>query len=216
MNTLDFPFEFKSINATGVVEGLAAAFGNIDAGGDKIIPGAFQKSLADRGDRPLPMLLHHDQRRPIGIWTDLKETPQGLSVRGRMTMQTRDAQEAHALATDGALAGLSIGYRVPSGGRRYDGKANVLTQIDLGEVSLVTLPMNDRATISSVKSIHGVRDLEDLLREGAGLSSRKAKAAAGAAWRALNQADDDTAGEAVLNDLFLKSAARIAAITKGN
>ena len=62
--------------------GYGAVFGNVDADGDLIQPGAFQKSLAQAqaGHTPWPvMLLQHGGGRlgsedltPIGVWTDLK------------------------------------------------------------------------------------------------------------------------------------------------
>ena len=62
----------------------------------------------------------------------------------------------------------------------------------------------------SIKSIGGARDIEDLLQES-GMSGRKAKAAASAAWKAININNDDEA-EAQAAAIFNASAARIAAI----
>jgi len=58
-------FDIKSLNDSGSIEGLLAGFGNVDSHGDRILYGAFSKTLAARGERPLPMLLHHDMARPI-------------------------------------------------------------------------------------------------------------------------------------------------------
>lgn len=209
MDTLALPFEFKSLNDAGHIEGLAAAFGNVDGGGDRVIPGAFAATLADRKGAPLPMLLHHDQRRPIGVWTSLTETADGLYAKGRFTMATRDAQEAYALAKDGALAGLSIGYVARK--HAMAGAVRQLQTVDLFETSLVTIPMNDRTKVRGVKSISGVRDLECALRD-AGLSGRKAKAAAWAGWQAINASTDDDAADAEMAALFTNSARRIAGL----
>lgn len=208
MNTLELPFDIKEIGAQGRIEGLAAAFGNVDLGGDRILPGAFAKNLAQRAGRHLPMLLHHDKKRPIGVWTELQETGEGLYAKGQLTMATRDAQEAHALASDGALTGLSIGYQVPASGQRGMGQTRELSEIILHETSLVTIPMNDRARVRAVKSISSIRDLEELLCEG-GLSGRKAKVAATAAWKAINQASRDSDAKRALADLLTKTAARL-------
>ena len=58
MRHTDSLFQFKSVNDAGVVEGIAAAFGNVDHGGDKLLFGFVTKTLTDRGSIPLPMLLH--------------------------------------------------------------------------------------------------------------------------------------------------------------
>jgi HK97 family phage prohead protease len=142
------PFELKALDEAGHIEGLAAGVGDMDSGGDTILPGAFARTLAARGDRPLPMLRQHDQGRSIGVWTELKEVPDGLYAKGRITLATRDGAEAYALARDGALPGISIGYvaRNP----RFDTKgARTLPEIDLHEASLVSVPMHFYASAAS-------------------------------------------------------------------
>lgn len=208
MQYVESPFEIKSLNDSGHVEGLLAGFGNVDGGGDRLIYGAFTKSLAAR-TIPLPMLLHHDMNRPVGVWREWQERPEGLHVKGSLTLASRDAQEAYALAKDGALTGLSIGWGKGRGNRDSAGVRNIF-EAELYEGSLVTFPMNEKTRVTSIKSIGGARDIEDLLQES-GMSGRKAKAAASAAWKAINTNDDDEA-EAQAAALFNASAARIAAI----
>lgn len=202
-------FEIKELNDSGRIEGLLAGFGNVDHGGDKLLPGCLTKTLAGR-TTPLPMLLYHDLRRPIGAWKEWQERSEGLYVKGSMTLSTRDAQEAHSLAKDGALTGLSIGWKAVQ--RQHDQRTgeSVVTEAILFEGSLVAVPMNDRTRVTAIKSITNARDIADLLQE-AGLSGRKAKAAAGAAWKTINDdgAEDEDEVRAILN----ASAARIAAIT---
>ncbi len=200
-------FEIKQLNDSGSIEGLLAGFGNVDSHGDRIAPGAFTKTLAARGDRPLPMLLHHDLKRPVGAWRSWQETGHGLYVKGSLTMGTRDAQEAHALATAGALTGLSIGYTGAKG--KPDQRTGVrdLTELDLMEGSLVTIPSNPKTFVASVKAIAGARDIEDLFRES-GMSTRRAKVAASAAWKALNT--DEPEDDSEVARILKESAARIA------
>jgi HK97 family phage prohead protease len=198
-------FEIKQLDDAGHIEGLAAAFGNVDFGGDKMLYGSVTKTLAARGDRPLPMLLVHDMQRPIGAWKEWSERPEGLYVKGKVTLATRDGQEAYALARDGGLTGISVGYNPTAKG--HDGEGNrVLQEVDLHEASLVPVPMNDLARVSAVKSIEGARDIEVMLREG-GLSGRQAKAAAGAAWRTINT--QETEDNAEVARILKASAARI-------
>ncbi len=203
------PLEIKSLSEGGAIEGLLAGFDNVDSHGDRISPSAFKRTLSERGTRPLPMLLHHDLKRPIGAWKEWHESDEGLYVKGSLTLSTRDAQEAYALAKEGALTGLSIGYRTKAAKLDQRTGDNHLLDLDLIEGSLVTVPSNPKTHVSAVKSISSAADIADLLRS-AGVSGRKAKAAAGFAWKAINEteADDDDAVRAILN----ASAARIAAI----
>src|SRR5687767_12187761 len=137
------PFSIKALDDGGVIEGLGAFFGNEDRGGDIIRPGAFQKTLAEWAGKPVPMLFCHDVRRPIGAWQELRETSEGLAVKGKFTLAARDGAEAYALAKEGALPGLSIGYEVSR--ETTQGRARVLHEVKLFEVSPVTVPMNERA-----------------------------------------------------------------------
>lgn len=202
-------FEIKQLDDAGLIEGLAAAFGNVDHGGDKMVFGSVTKTLAKRGDRPLPMLMCHDLKRPIGAWKEWQERPEGLYVKGRITLASREGQEAHALARDGALTGISIGYNPTA--KAFESGARVLQEVELHEASLVPVPMNERARVTAIKTIATARDLEEMMREG-GLSSRRAKAAASAAWKAINDSNDDDEAEARAKAIFDASAARIRAL----
>jgi|TARA_R100000501_G_scaffold15113_2_gene27453 hypothetical protein len=202
----DFSLEIKELSEGGHIEGLIAAFGNVDHGGDRIMPGAFKSAIGTS----VPMLLHHKQDRPIGRWHEMAETSDGLHAKGKLTRGVRDADEAYALAKDGALTGLSVGYTVRRDG--YSGKARELHDVQLFEASLVAVPMNDRARVTSVKAITGPSDIADLLRDGGGMSGRRAKAAAGAAWAAINDSADEAEADANLINILEKSAARIAAM----
>ena len=203
------PFDIKELNDSGRIEGLLAGFGDVDHGGDRLLPGCLSKSLASRS-APLPMLLHHDLKRPIGAWKQWEERSEGLYVKGSLSLSTRDGQEAHALAKDGALTGLSIGGQPVRGDVDQKTGVRQVTEALLFEGSLVTVPMHDRARVTSIKSIGSARDIADLLQD-AGLSGRKAKAAAGAAWKTLNESDDASSDDEV-RAILNASAARIAAL----
>jgi HK97 family phage prohead protease len=201
------PLEIKQLSDSGHIEGLLAGFGDVDNGGDRLLPGCFAKTLASR-NAPLPMLLFHDTQRPIGAWKSWEERKDGLYVAGDITLATNDGREAHALARDGALTGLSIGWAPKR--EDVDQRTGVRTiyEAKLYEGSLVALPMHERARVTSIKGITGPRELADLLQE-AGFSGRKAKVAAGAAWKALNEGNHEDAGAAELAALLEASAARL-------
>ena len=160
--------------------GYGSTFANVDHVGDIVKAGAFEKSLdlhKTNGTMPA-MLIHHDLNRPIGVWKSMVEDDHGLLVEGKLTKGVRDADEAYALLKDGALHSMSIGYRVID--EEYDRKSgiNTLNEISLHELSLVTLPANAAAVVSSVKNADGspdIREIERVLRD-AGFSRREAKA----------------------------------------
>lgn len=143
-----------ALQTGGEFEGYASVFGDEpDAYGDTIAPGAFTDTLARHkmeGSTPL-LLWSHDQSAPIGKWLSLEEDQRGLKVRGRLVLDTVKGAEAYALLKAQALNGLSIGYRV-LGFERLPGGGRKLTEIELFEISLVTLPASKRARVTGVKS----------------------------------------------------------------
>lgn len=204
------PFEIKATDEAGHIEGLLAGFGDVDHGGDVLLPGCFKASLTSRS-APLPMLLNHDLRKPIGAWTTWQERPEGLFTKGKLTLAAPDAQIALALARDGALGGLSIGWKAKR--QTVDQRTGVRTihEAELFEGSLVSVPMNDRTRVTSVKSFGCARDFAELFRD-AGISDRRANRIAGLAWKALNETNDDAAAAEAVAAILNRSAARLAAL----
>lgn len=209
MNFADSPFDIKTLDDTGRIEGILAGFGNIDRGNDMLLAGCFAKSLAAR-KTPIPMLLQHDHNRPIGAWRTWQEGAEGLFVQGEIALRTRDGQEAYELAKAGALTGLSIGWRSKLAKTEVVSGVNVIAEADLYEGSLVTVPMNPVTVVTSVKSICNAADIAEVLRE-CGFSNRRAKLAAGAAWKAINGAEDDDRAHTEIENLFKEHTARLAA-----
>ena len=179
----------KKAAAKGQIEGYASIFGEVDQGGDKIMAGAYAKSLAKlaAAANRVKMLWQHDRHAPIGVWDEVREDAKGLWVKGRVLTDLTQGKEVFTLLEQGAIDGLSIGYRTVAATR--DAKGNrVMTELELWEVSLVTFPMQTTARVTSVKAYDEFqagqtaplkRDVEDYLRE-AGFSITEAKAGASA------------------------------------
>ena len=151
IQTMALPAALASIEPDGSFEGYAALFGRVDLGRDLILPGAFARSLGERGAGGVRMLFQHDPNEPIGTWQTLREDATGLFVRGRLTLDVARAREVQALMRAGAIDGLSIGFRTVEG--RTDPRSRVrrLARIDLWEISVVTFPMQPDARIATVK-----------------------------------------------------------------
>lgn len=203
MSKLAFSFEVKNLDEAGHIEGIGAAYGNVDFGGDRIVPGAFAKSLVGRDG--VPMLMYHDMKRPVGRWSKLEETEAGLLVSGKISIKTRDGGEAYELVKDRALSGLSIGYDTIR--KRMVGKVRELIELGLHEVSLVTIGMNPLAGVSGVKDILDggqiptLPEFEEFLRE-AGFSKTQAAAIAGKGLSHLLRGEPGKADDEAMD--FLK------------
>ena len=195
-----FTWDIKGVDETGYIEGLAAGYGNVDFGGDKILPGAFSKSI--QGRNGVPMLLFHDMNRPVGRWKEFAETEEGLVAKGKITTKTKDGGEAYELVKDGALAGLSIGYDAIK--KRMVGKVRELSELFLHEVSLVSIGMNPKALVSGFKELEdsrnrlaagdrlSEREWEGLLKDAFGLSNAEAERVVRVHDLRIGQGEPDT------------------------
>lgn len=134
------------IGADGRFAGYASVFNKLDSGGDIVLPGAFARSLARRRGR-IRLLFQHDPKEPVGIWESMAEDSHGLFVTGRLVPDVPRSDALKRLIGNGALDGLSIGFRTVKASRRA-GK-RLLHEIDLYEVSIVTFPMMEDARIAS-------------------------------------------------------------------
>ena len=129
-------------------EGYASLFGIADLGGDVVARGAFAESLSRRGPSGIRMLWQHDPAEPIGRWLDLVEDRRGLLVRGRLSSGVGRARELAELLAEGALDGLSIGFRVKEAQANRPAGPRRLLRLDLWEISLVTFPMQPGARVT--------------------------------------------------------------------
>ena len=164
--------EIKSLNSKEF-EGYGSVFNNVDLGGDIIVRGAFKRSLAKhKSDGTLPQMfwMHKPDMVP-GVWREMSEDSKGLYVRGELA-DTQLGNEIHTLLKMKAVRGLSIGY-VPED-TDFDSDGNrLLKEVDLWEVSPVSLAMNPLAKIEAVKSrlsgngeyVPTEREFEQLLRK---------------------------------------------------
>jgi HK97 family phage prohead protease len=149
--TLTVPLEIKSLSEREF-EGHGSMFGNIDHGGDVVIKGAFRRSLAaHKKANQLPqMFWMHDPSRVPGKWTDMHEDDKGLVVKGVLA-PTELGNEVHTLLKMDAVRGLSIGFVTKD--QDYDRDGNrLIKEVDLWEVSIVSMPMNPLAQVHYVKS----------------------------------------------------------------
>lgn len=169
--------EIKAEEDEGVITGYGSVFGNEDAYGDVVERGSFSASLQERMPK---MLWQHDTWEPVGRWADVREDERGLYLKGKLATKSSKGRDAYELIKEGALDGLSIGYRVKDFEMRGDNR--YLKQIDLYEVSLVTIGANSHALIDSVKAGEvSKRDIERLLKSN-GFSATAAKAFVAGGW----------------------------------
>lgn len=186
--SIPFDYETKSLQQTGSFEGYGSVFGNLDYDRDIVVKGAFRKSLTEwrKRKRLPPVLWQHRTDEPVGPHTSMEEDDRGLKTAGLLLVDDiRRAREARALMLHKAIDGLSIGFITRNSKPDKTQNARLITEVDLLEVSIVTMASNQQAQITDIKgrplisvddveSITSVKELEELLRE-VGFSNQAAK-----------------------------------------
>lgn|SRR5574343_91747 len=155
--------EFKSIPAEGnikdidskkgIVTGYFSIFGNKDAEGDIVLPGAFKKSLSENYRR-IKHLWQHDPFKPLsGVKNErltLREDSIGLYFESKIS-DTSWGRDAIKLYQDGVIDEQSIGYNTVKEQKSNSG--NELVELKLWEGSAVTWAMNELAQTSGMKGL---------------------------------------------------------------
>jgi len=134
----------------GEFEGYASLFSKADGAGDIVAPGAFARSLKRRGPDRVRMLYQHHADEPLGVWETIAEDGTGLYVRGRLNLEVERASDVGSLIRQGALNGLSIGFRAIRARRDRVTGQRLLTEIDLWEISVVTFPLLPGSEVTAI------------------------------------------------------------------
>lgn len=132
---------FTELRAAGRrLEGYAAVFGSEARLGsfiETIAPGAFRGALT--GD--VLALLDHDPGKVLGRTRSgtlrLHEDDRGLAFSLDLP-DTQAGRDVAVLADRGDLGGMSFGFRVEPDGEIWQGNLRTLTNVALGEVSVVS------------------------------------------------------------------------------
>ncbi|WP_221179826.1 HK97 family phage prohead protease [Salinisphaera orenii] len=121
---------------------------------DTVDPKGAQFSL------PIPLLWQHDHGAPIGDVKTASITDAGIEISASITQPTDDMprgmtgrlQEAWASIKSGLVRGLSIGFVPKAWEPREDG-GMAISAWDWLELSAVTVPANQDASIQTIKSL---------------------------------------------------------------
>jgi hypothetical protein len=190
---MNVPFEFdaesKALDEEGKFTGYGSVFEVIDLDREVIARGAFTKTLNEwrRRKRLPPVLWQHNTREPLGPYTDMVEDDKGLKVEGQLLIHDiQKAREARALMRAKAVDGLSIGFMTKKWKPDEERRVRVIEEVELLEVSIVTMPANPKATVMDAKGNQSItveqietlttmKEFEEILRE-AGFSRAAATA----------------------------------------
>lgn len=141
------------------VVGIAVPFGDPteirEANGrsysESFVRGSFARTIAERTGRIKFLGQHNRGTMPLGVPTLLREDAAGLYAELRVS-KTAAGDEALELIRDGALDGLSIGFRPIRDHWSADRSAVERREVRLDEISAVAFPAYAGALVTAVRS----------------------------------------------------------------
>lgn len=146
-------------NDNGTIEGYASTWDREpDSYGDVVKQGAFTKSLEKwkESGRNIPLLWAHgmsDIDAFIGTVKEIEEDDRGLHFVAEFD-DTKEAQRVRELYKDGRLAKFSFAFEIKEESivtLENGVKANELRELDIFEISCVTVPANSHAEVIDIK-----------------------------------------------------------------
>lgn len=150
----------------GTFSAIVAAY-NTDSGGDRIIPGAFSKSLArwKESGNPIPFVWAHQHTDPfahVGGITEAAETDDGLVVKGRLDIEDNPtAKQVYTLIKGGRINNYSFAYDVNDSEQAKSddesGATTLLKELEIFEAGPCLVGMNRDTRTLAIKSDTGVK-----------------------------------------------------------
>jgi HK97 family phage prohead protease len=138
----------------GIITGYFSAFNNVDSDNEIVVPGAFRRSIRERGPSGSNRVAFLRQHRPellLGRPTVLKEDKTGLYFESKIS-PTSYGKDTMVLYQDGVINEHSIGYDVVKQERTQDEPTRLL-ELRLWDGSAVTWGANDQTPFLGFKSV---------------------------------------------------------------
>jgi HK97 family phage prohead protease len=156
----------------GILEAIVSVFGNVDQAEERVLPGFFQESLAQKMPKGVWM---HDWTAPVAKTLEAREILPGdpllpdhlkelggLYIKGQFNLDTQRGREAFSDLKFGIVDEFSIGYRNIV--TQYDEEDKVLNLVkgELYEWSPVLVGCNRETALLSAKGMTFDQQFTDL------------------------------------------------------
>ena len=138
-----------------MIEGYASTV-DTDRQGD-IVPSTVWKSGVQNYLKNPVILAYHDHSEPIGRMVDHRIDSKGLWIKARISAA---AGEVFNLIKDGVLTAFSIGFRIADAEYNAANELFVVKELELHEISVVSVPANQNTLFSLSKSFETDEELK--------------------------------------------------------
>lgn len=144
--------EMREEESTGdlIIEGFANTTSK-DRVGDVIPSSTWEKPGALKNYLKNPIILaYHDHTKPIGSMVEHAIEPMGLRIKARIS---KGAGDTYTLIKDGVLKTFSVGMMVKDANYDSDTDTFYITDVELTEVSVVSVPCNQDSVFNLSKGL---------------------------------------------------------------
>ena len=134
------------------IEGYASTC-DVDRTGDVVSADAWKTGLTNYLKNPI-ILAFHDHDDPVGRMVEHRVDSKGLWIKARISA----AAEIFNLVKDNVLTAFSIGFKVMDA--EYDSESEIfmIKEVELVEISIVSIPCNQNTTFSLAKAFDNAED----------------------------------------------------------
>ena len=139
-----------------------ASTADTDRAGDVIVPDAWTKGGLDNYKQNPILLFNHNYGTPIGRATGLEVDSTGLKIEASIS---KSAGATYGLVKDGVLSTFSVGFLIKHADYNEATDGFIIRDAELLEVSVVSVPCNQKATFSVAKSFENAKDLAEFKKE---------------------------------------------------
>jgi len=130
-----------------------------DRAGDIVLPSAWAKGI-DRFRKNPVLLYQHKHDNPIGRVSKVTVDKKGMFIEASVSEAAEKLHGIHSLIKDGALKSFSVGFLVKDGKHDKSSDTFVISEVELLEISVVSVPANQESLFSVRKSFENSEDYE--------------------------------------------------------
>ena len=162
---LNSAFETKSFKKGSKSLKIAGYANTIvkDRAGDVVTAQAWAKGVENYRRNPV-LLYQHKHENPIGRVEKITVDKKGIFVEAAVSEAAEKNHGVQTLIKDGALKSFSVGFRVKDGKYNREDDSMTITDVELLEISVVSVPCNQDSLFSIRKSFDSENDYKEFVK----------------------------------------------------
>ena len=134
-----------------------------DRVGDVVTAQAWAKGVENYRRNPV-LLYQHKHENPIGRVDKITVDKKGIFVEASVSDAAEQNHGVQTLIKDGALKSFSVGFRVKDGKYNREDDSMMITDVELLEISVVSVPCNQDSLFSIRKSFESDNDYREFVK----------------------------------------------------